>query len=535
MESIAPVLRWKEQGERPDWKVVSDKSPTLKCYWSQWDMLAVKEGVLVKRWESDDGKEFKCLLVLPRSLRKQALDMLHSSKTAGHLGREKTMPKVRERYYWVGMSADVRSYLRQCVVCAQKKGTPKKHRAPLQQLRVGGPLERIAIEVLGPLTETHRGNVYILVVGDYWTKWMEAYPIPDQQAETVASKLVEEFVCRFGVPTELHSDQGRNFESGVFQEMCKILGIRKTRTTPYNPKSDGLVERYNRTIVNAVSLMILPQHSQRDWDEYVPFVGMAYRSSVQASTGETPNMLMLGRDVATPIDLMFTAPPKELDCDTDYAEELREKIRGMHERARYALHISSRRQKRFYDRKVCGPVYREGQFVWLFRVVRKASLSRKLMLPWEGPYQVVKVLSDVTYRIQKTSRSKPQVVHADRLKPYEGPELKAWTYVAPESVEQVEMSDKEKNHASKVQELGENEEKGKGKSNQSLKSTSDSNSDDEIIENKERVKCSGSKIDEIGVKDDSVNQGVQGIGSNESPLRRRNPLRLKRKPSRYDC
>ena len=284
-ESIAPVLRWKEQGERPDWKEVSDKSPTLKCYWSQWDMLAVKEGVLVKRWESDDGKEFKWLLVLPRSLRKQALDMLHSSKTAGHLGREKTMPKVRERYYWVGMSADVRSYLRQCVACAQKKGTPKKHRAPLQQLRVGGPLERIAIDVLGPLTETHRGNVYILVVGDYWTKWMEAYPIPDQQAETVASKLVEEFVCRFGVPTELHSDQGRNFESGVFQEMCKILGIRKTRTTPYNPKSDGLVERYNRTIVNAVSLMILPHQSQRDWDEYVPFVGMAYRSSVQASTG----------------------------------------------------------------------------------------------------------------------------------------------------------------------------------------------------------------------------------------------------------
>ena len=114
-------------------------------------------------------------------------------------------------------------------------------------------------------------------------------------------------------------------------------------------------------------------------------------------------------------------------------------------------------------------------------------IPHPLMLPWEGPYQVVKVLSDVTYRIQKTSRSKPQVVHEDRLKPYEGPELKAWSYVVPESVEQVEMtqmSDK-KNHASKVQELGENEEKGKGKSNQSLKSTSDSNSDDTIIENKE--------------------------------------------------
>ena len=142
-------------------------------------MLSVQYGVLVKRWESNNGKEFKWLVVLPRSLRKQALDMIHASKSAGHLGREKTLPKVRERYYWVGMSADVRSYVRQCVACAQKKGTPKKHQAPLRQYRVGGPLERIAIDVLGPLPETHRGNVYILVVGDYFTKWMEAYPIPD--------------------------------------------------------------------------------------------------------------------------------------------------------------------------------------------------------------------------------------------------------------------------------------------------------------------------------------------------------------------
>ena len=119
----------------------------------------------------------------------------------------------------------------------------------------------------------HNGNEYILVIRDYFTKWMEAYAIPDQQAETVATKVVQEFVCRFGVPLELHSDQGRNFESTVFREMCKILGITKTRTTAYNPKSDGMVERYNRTIVNAVSLMIQPHQGQKDWDVYLPYVG----------------------------------------------------------------------------------------------------------------------------------------------------------------------------------------------------------------------------------------------------------------------
>ncbi len=539
-EIIAPVLRWKEEGNRPDWETVTDKSPALKTYWSQWNMLSVKEGVLVKRWESDDGKEFKWLTVLPRSLRKQALDMLHSSKTAGHLGREKTLPKVRDRYYWVGMSADVRSYLRQCVACAQKKGTPKKHRAPLQQYQVGGPLERIAIDVLGPLTETHKGNVYILVVGDYWTKWMEAYPIPDQQAETVASKLVEEFVCRFGVPLELHSDQGRNFESQVFQEMCRLLGINKTRTTPYNPKSDGLVERYNRTIVNAVSLMILPHQNQKDWDEFIPFVGMAYRSSVQASTGETPNMMMLGRDVSTPVDLMFSAPPREAECCTDYAEELREKIRDMSERARYALHMSARRQKRYYDRKANGPVYKEGEFVWLYRNSRRTSLSRKLMLPWEGPYLVVKVMSDVTYRIQKTARSKLQVVHADRLKPYEGPQLKGWKYETPVAVESEDVPDvslKELENDS-VHEKGQVVSDRSVEGQVSINTESDTETNGQKVDSDSTVNGNGGKKE--CQKDSDIRDSRDGESvSNSKPelnvsLGRRNPARNRRRPSRYE-
>jgi hypothetical protein len=436
-ETIRPILELMEAGkERPLWEEISCKSATLKSYWSQWEMLTVTEGVLAKRWDSEDGKMVRWLIILPKGLRETVLDELHASKAAAHLGREKTLPKVRERYYWVGMNADVRAYLKRCVPCARRKGPPKKRRAPLRQYRVGAPMERIAIDVLGPLTETHEGNIYVLVVGDYFTKWMEAYPIKNQQAETVATKLVEEFVCRFGVPAELHSDQGRNFESNVFQEMCKVLGITKTRTTPYNPKSDGMVERYNRTIVNAVSLMILPHQNQKDWDQYLPFVGMAYRGSVQASTGESPNMMMLGRETAVPLDLVVGSVPHEKECKTEYSEELRERIREIHERAQHALKLSGRRQKRNYDRSVQGSPFTKGQFVWLHNTQRKPRLSKKLMLPWEGPYLIVTVLSDVTCRIQKTTRSKPKVVHVDRMKLYEGPELKGWEYKVAVEVEQ---------------------------------------------------------------------------------------------------
>ncbi len=132
---------------------------------------------------------------------------------------------------------------------------------------------------------------------------------------------------------------------------------------------------------------------------------------------------------------MFPAPPREKECETDYAEELRDIIRSMHERARHALRVSQNRQKQWFDRKVHGPVYKQGDFVWLYRKSRRANLSGKLLLPWEGPFLVVKVMTDVTYRIQKTARSKPQVVHADRLKPYEGSPLKSWKYEAPVPIE----------------------------------------------------------------------------------------------------
>ena len=106
-------------------------------------------------------------------------------------------------------------------------------------------MERVAMDILGPLSKTPRGNNYILLIGDYFTKWIEAYPIPNQEAKTVADKLTMDFISRYGAPMEIHTDQGRNFESQLLKDVCRLLGIHKTRTTAFRPQSDGFIERFN--------------------------------------------------------------------------------------------------------------------------------------------------------------------------------------------------------------------------------------------------------------------------------------------------
>ena len=173
-------------------------------------------------------------------------------------------------------------------------------------------MERVAIDIMGPLPKSNKGNSYILVIGDYFSKWVDAIPIRNQKANTVAQKLVDQIVSIFGVPMQIHSDQGRMFESDVFQEMCKILGIEKTRTTPHHPQSDGMVERANRTIENMLSTFV--SENQKDWDIYLPLLTLAYRSSIHEATGVSPCEMMFGRHISLLIDLVLGRLEPENKC-----------------------------------------------------------------------------------------------------------------------------------------------------------------------------------------------------------------------------
>lgn len=185
-----------------------------------------------------------------------------------------------------------------------------------------------------------------------------------------------------------HSDQGPNFESRLFQEMCRILGIRKTRTTPYHPACDGLVERFNCTLTAIPSTCV--DERQTDWDLHLPVVTMAYRSSVQESTGFTPNRLMLGPEINIPWTLLTKPPPGTPVSPSQYVQNLQNKFSDTFELVRQHVKKAQLRQKTNYDRKVHGTGYVEGDKVWLYTPRRKRGLSRKFLTHWTGPFEVVK-------------------------------------------------------------------------------------------------------------------------------------------------
>lgn len=268
---------------------------------------ALQEGILVcfAAQTSRVSPEFRERLVVPVSYRPRVLEACHEDIFSGHLGEERTMMKVGQRFFWKGFRKSVIEFIQSCSRCQTYKNPSQWTRAPLVPLPIPGPFERMGVDVVGPLCMTERGNKYVLVFTDYFTKWAEAIPMADQKAVTVAQAFVEKIVCVHGCPVELLSDRGVNFLSDVMLQVCHLLDTYKVTATAYHPQTDGLTERFNKTLCSMLAMFVNESHT--DWDLLLPFVLFAYRTSVQKSTRETPFYMVFGRDARLPIDAALQA------------------------------------------------------------------------------------------------------------------------------------------------------------------------------------------------------------------------------------
>ena len=250
--------------------------------------------------------------LIPASLVPQVLNSIHSSTTGGHLGIFKTVEKVRERFYWPGFQEVVKLFISRCEQCQKRTNPAKTHRHSLVEWTPSYSFHHIGIDFMGPLPFSN-GNQHIFLIGDHFSKWCEAIPLPDQTASTTATALLENWMCRFGCPHGIHSDQGRNFESKLFKSLNQALQIDKTRTTSFRPQSNAVVERMNRTLQSMLAQCI--NDEQSNWSQQLPYVMMAYRTSVHESTGYTPHFLVYGQEVCLPIDFMYPNPSDQPPAD----------------------------------------------------------------------------------------------------------------------------------------------------------------------------------------------------------------------------
>ena len=375
---IRTTIHWLEHSYDPSTRELQLYSPETRALWLTRDQLVLKDGILYYVWTDRDDRS-QCLVV-PTELRLKVLYHCHDSRDSGQLGRTKTLDKLKQRFYWYGMSRDSNIYVKQCPSCNKNKKGNRTPRSALGSYHAGYPMERVHLDILGPINPRSKsGCSYVLVMVDQFTKWTELAALPSQNAELTTKAFLKHFVVTFGCPLEVHTDQGRNFQSDLFTAFCRLLEISKTRTTPYHPSSNGQCEVFNRTILQMIRAYV--SRGFRDWDEHLPLISMALHSMKNKSTGFSANQLMLGREVIQPIDLILGISKPSPRDPSNWVENLANNLSEIHKLAREKIGERQLRQKRDYDLRVFERSYKVGDVVFLRDSSTEIGISSKLRPP----------------------------------------------------------------------------------------------------------------------------------------------------------
>ena len=399
-------------------KKEQEEDPSVQKWMAQEDSTRIKRvnGVLCHVWRPRDSQDTVYeQVVLPKRYHQQVIGLAHDVPFAGHLGREKTAQRILRRFYWTTLFQDVKQYCRTCEECQLHGG--RKVKALMTPLPVmGEPFRRIAMDIVGPLPRTGRGNRFILVVSDYATQYPEAIPLRNISAGKIAEVLIDIF-ARHGIPEEILTDQGTNFTSALLGELYRLMGIKVLRTSPYHPQVDELVERFNQTL-KAMLRKVL-KGEKRDWDRMLPYVLFAYREVPQATVGFSSFELLYGRDPRRLLDVLQEEWIHEPEIDADiisYVMSVRNRMEIAKELVEENTRVAQAKQKAYYDLKTRELNLQSGDKVLLLL----PSSTKKFVARWQGPYQVTRRTGKVNYEIQMPDKGgRKQVFHINHLRKWQ--------------------------------------------------------------------------------------------------------------------
>ena len=397
---------------------IHDNDPSPETTLIKADNHTIDEdGLLYHIYVPESGRNSSTFmqLAVPRSLREEILTAEHDQ--GGHFGVSKTFDRVHNKYYWPGLLKDCKEWVRSCHKCNIHKPSTGSKKAPMQRLEEVGPFVRVGVDIVGPFPVTDRGNKYILVAIDHFTRWVEGYALPNMETVTLARTLVDEFICRHGAPDMLLSDRGKNFISSLMKEICRLINTKKLNTSSYHPATNGKCERVNGVIVKRISMFV--SKNQKDWDVHLPGALFAIRTTPSASTNETPFFLVYGRKPRLPGDVALF-PSKTLAVNFEqHKEDLVKTLKVAHDMAAgYSLKQAEKMEK-YYNKGTAPAKFEVGDKVLVSKLKRDKGLSPKLGPKFTGPYLLKEKLSDVLFKLTELNgKNLGSPIHVNRLKKY---------------------------------------------------------------------------------------------------------------------
>ena len=418
MKALPPAPRNITRDER---RLYEKTGKDVKVYGKEKGRVLVYDGVLFV--EPLDSRHRELLYVVPQSLKLNICEQYHDSR--GHPGAERTTDTARGTFWWYGMVGDIEKHVQNCKACARRKARNAVPAVPIQQYDSPTmPWQRVHIDLTGPLTVSHLGNAFIVVIKDALTRYTETIAVKKNDAQSVAYAFIHSIIYRHGAVEVLISDNGREFVNRLWRQVAQLLNIKHITITTYNPRANGLAENHMRPMKDSISIYC--DESQKDWDLHLNGITMSYNTTVNTQTGFTPYYMMYGREARMPNELWlraFSQARGVLPFVTNMVKVLTKawEIVGSSkpkEVARMNAGVHPKRHLKFADYKV-------GDFImmcvvpkpttlgWIEAKHRKVNL--KLQPRYAGPYQIVKWVSPVVYIIKVDGTNR--VIHAVNMKP----------------------------------------------------------------------------------------------------------------------
>ncbi|GJU80740.1 reverse transcriptase domain-containing protein [Tanacetum coccineum] len=327
---------------------------------------------------------------------------IHEGSCSMHSGPRSVVAKViRTGYYWPTMHMDARNLIRECNDCQIHRPVPRNPQQNLTPITSPWPFYKWGIDIAGPFPEGPGKVKFLIVAIDYFTKWIEAKAVATITGNQVKKFVWDNIVCRFGLPGEIISDNGKQFRDNPFKDWCEKLRIRQCFASVKHPQANGLVERANRSLGEGIKARL--DERSKDWIEELPHVLWAHRTMIKSSNGETPFSLTYGTEAVIPAEIgMTTLRTTEIDL-TKNNEALGMNLDLIEERREQAAiqeAKSKKKMEKYYNSRVRGTSFKPGDMVYRSNEASHARDEGKLGPKWEGPYEVKESLGKGAYKLK---------------------------------------------------------------------------------------------------------------------------------------